>query len=90
MRDLFELLLDGFVVDIVIHAGIRVRWVFFNFVNLLRSHPTIAYKKFSSKFERDRDPSNVMSNRMIHLIMGVGSVFSVSLLIIYLFDHLLK
>lgn len=79
---ILQLIFEILFVDLVRWTGILVRWSFVAVGLLAMGREVTSLRQYNKKMTRDRDPSNKMSDGIIHWLLGAGTWAGVIFLLI--------
>lgn len=69
---LLELIFELLFIDFVRSTGIFVRWSFVAAGQLSNGKQVVSFRKYHRKMATEKDPSNEMSDGIIHWLLGIG------------------
>src|SRR5688500_3071105 len=72
---LIEVIFQIVLVDLIKLTGIFARWNFIAASQLLNSKQVVSFWEFHRRMRSSKDPSNQMSDGIIHWLLGIGIWF---------------
>jgi hypothetical protein len=69
---LLEAIVEVIIIGVITLTGIFVRWFFAALMQLTRGRQVASFRQYSRKMTSDKNPSNRMSDGIIHWILGAA------------------